>query len=143
MDNIDFNENCNSYNQETFNNESVNRDGLFVMNFNIRSLYKNGCCFSAYIDGLNKKPDVVVLSETWLKDGSYDDLPGYKAFNSVRTEKLGGGLSIFCRNNLDYKILEVSNSNTEVMEYVHVQLHNANKKPINIVGIYRAPGHGV
>ena len=37
----------------------------------------------------------------------------------------------------------MSNCNTEVIEYVHVKLHSPNKKTINIVGIYRAPSHGV
>ena len=50
---------------------------------------------------------------------------------------------IFCRNNLSFKALEVSDCNTEVIEYVHVKLHSPNKKTINIVDIYRAPSHGV
>ena len=37
----------------------------------------------------------------------------------------------------------MSNCNTEVIEFVHVKLHSPNKKTINIVGIYRAPSHGV
>ena len=106
-------------------------------------LIKNGWRFAPYIDGLNKKSDIIVLSEMWFNETNIDNLPGYKAFNSVRTKKTGGGLSTFCRNSLSFKALEVSNSNTEVIEYVHVKLHSPNKKTINIVGIYRAPSHGV
>ena len=50
---------------------------------------KKGWKFSPFIDGLNKKPDVNVY-ETIIYS-----LPGYKAFNSIRAEKTGDGLSIF------------------------------------------------
>ena len=56
---------------------------------------------------------------------------------------MGGGLSIFCRDVLSFKALEVSKSNSEVIEHVHVKLHSSNKKTVIIVGIYRAPSHGV
>ena len=72
-----------------------------------------------------------------------DNLPGYKAFNSVRTKKQRGGLSFFCRNDLFFQALEVSSSNTEIIEHVHVTFHSPNKITINIVGIYRASSHGV
>ena len=41
---------------------------------------------------------------------------------------MGGGLSVFCRNDITYIALEVSNSNTEVIEHVHVKLHRSNMK---------------
>ena len=47
------------------------------------------------------------------------------------------------KDDLSFKALEVSKSNSEVIEHVHVKLHSSNKKTINIVGIYRAPSHGV
>ena len=37
---------------------------------------------------MNKKADnIVVLSVTWFKESNTDNLPGYKAFNSIRTKK--------------------------------------------------------
>ena len=41
------------------------------------------------------KPDISVLSETWIDETNIEDLPGYKAFNSVRTEKLDGEFQFF------------------------------------------------
>ena len=58
-------------------------------------------------------------------------------------KKTGGGVSIFCRHDLSFKALEVSKSNSEVLEHAHAKLHSSIKKIINIVGIYRAPSHGV
>ena len=83
----------------------------------MRSLSKNGYSFAPYIDGLNKKPDVIVLSETWLRPEEIGDIPGYRSFNSVSTEKRAGhgGVSVFCRNDLSLKQIEVSNANTEIL----------------------------
>ena len=92
---------------------------------------------------MTKKPDLIVLGETWFNDTNNCNLPGNKAFNSVRTEKTGGGLLIFCRNYVSFKVLEVSNSDTEVHEHAHVKFHSPYKKTINIIGTYRASSHGV
>ena len=50
----------------------------------MRSFNKNGWKFAPCIDGLNKKPDMIVLSETWFKQANIYNLPGYKACNSLR-----------------------------------------------------------
>ena len=60
--------------------------------------------------GLNEKPGIVVLSETWFNETNIDNLPGYKPFNLVCTKKkTGGRLQLFCRNDLSFKALEASN----------------------------------
>ena len=46
--------------QESFNYNSTNFHGLFILSFNIRSLNKNGWRFVPFIDGLKKKPDIIV-----------------------------------------------------------------------------------
>ena len=48
---------------------------------------QNGQKFAPLIDGLNNKPDIIVLSEIWFNETNIVDLPGYKAFNSVCTKK--------------------------------------------------------
>ena len=44
-----------------------------------------------------KQPDVVILSETWLKEGEekYVDFKGYKYEGINREHKKGGGVSSF------------------------------------------------
>ena len=80
------------YGQDSFNFISTNFNGLFSLSFNIRLLNKNCWKFATYIDGLIKKPDIIMLIETWFNETSIDNTPGYKAFNSKRAEKTGGGL---------------------------------------------------
>ena len=95
MDSVDISENCRLYSQDSFNCKSTNFQGLFILSFNIRSLNKNGWRFTPYIDRLNKKPNIVIFSETWFTETNIDYLPGYKTFNSVRNKKIVGGLSFF------------------------------------------------
>ena len=51
-----------------------------------------------------------------------------------------------CRKYQVLKRIEVSDANTEVIEYVQVKLgsqsDNNKKETINIIGIYREPTHG-
>ena len=78
MDSVDISENFRLHSQGSFNLISTNFNGLFILSFNIRSLNKNGWKFAPYIDRLNKKPDIIVLSETWFNETNIDNLPGYK-----------------------------------------------------------------
>ena len=90
MDSLDISENCRLYSQYSFNCISTNFHCLFILSFNIRSLNENGRRFAPNIDGLNKKPDIIALSDTWFNETNFDNLPGYKAFNSERTKKKQG-----------------------------------------------------
>ena len=92
MDSVDISENCRLYSQDSFNINSTNFKGLFILSFNIRSLNKNVWKFAPYIDGLNKKQDIIVLSETWFNETNIDNLPEYKAFNSIQAGKTDSGL---------------------------------------------------
>ena len=90
MESVDISEKCRLYSQVCFNCNSTDFHGLFILTFNIRSLNKNGWRFAPHIDGLNKKPDIIVLSEKWFNETNIDNLPGYNALNFVRTKKTGG-----------------------------------------------------
>ena len=90
MDSVDISENCRLYSQDSFICNSTNFLGLFIVSFSIRLLNNNDWKFAPYIDGLNKKPSNILLSETWFNAANIDNLPGYKVFSSVHTEKTGG-----------------------------------------------------
>ena len=89
MDQVDKPDYCRLYSQDSFNFNSNIFKGLFISSFSTRSLNKNGWKFAPYIDGLNNKPDIIVLSETWFNETNINILPGYKAFSSIRPEKNG------------------------------------------------------
>ena len=66
------------YGQVSSDDNSTNFIGLFMLSFIIRFLSNNGRKFALYIDSLNKKLDINLLSEIWFEKTNIDILPGYK-----------------------------------------------------------------
>ena len=87
MDLISISENCKRCSQDSFNGNSTKFTGLILLSFTTWSSNKNGWKFALYIDGLNKKPDIIVFSETWLNGTKISKLLGHKSLKSVRTKK--------------------------------------------------------
>lgn len=50
--------------------------------------------------------DIICLQETFLRSGREYSLPGYTAVRNDRTERKGGGLSIYIRNPLKFGLLD-------------------------------------
>ena len=72
----------------------VNESGLVVLQLNIRGLSSKLPEFKHLLKNLadRKKPDVILLSETWLNKSSPKiSLPGYNIFNVHRTHKKAVG----------------------------------------------------
>ena len=73
---------------------------------NIRSFNKNINTFNIFLDTLVSKPDIILLTETWLTDT--DDpsiyLTYYKMFKTnriLKIKKKGGGVAIFAHKIVD------------------------------------------
>ena len=68
-----------------------------------------------------KFPDIVILSETWLKEGEekYINIQGYKYEGIVREHKKGGGIGILIKESLIYKNRVDLNANTQNRSYEH------------------------
>ena len=68
----------------------VNESDLVVLQLNIRGLSSKLADFKRLLENLadRKKPDVILLRETWLNKSSHKiSLPGYNTFNVHRTHK--------------------------------------------------------
>ena len=75
----------------------VNESDLIILQLNIRGLSSKLSRLKQLIENLAnmKKPDVILLSETWLNKSSPNViLPGCNIFNVHRTHKRGGGVSV-------------------------------------------------
>ena len=93
---------CLNYTCREFNDTFKNISNLFVMHLNIRSLYSNWDEFTSCLDMFKLKFSVIVITETWLDSCSlHYNLPGYKAFHTIRQNGRGGGVSIFVENSID------------------------------------------
>ena len=68
------------------------------MHENIRSFGKYLYEFHSFSSELSRSADVIVLPETWFSGDTCHDVQGYTGFHTYRTDKTGGGVSVFIRN---------------------------------------------
>lgn len=91
-----------------------------------------------------KKPDFVLLSETWLNDSSVD-LYGYESYIHsyiCRKDKTGGGVSIFSKETYNIEIItELSDILTPSAESLFLKVHNLSTKRAAIIGIIYRPSN--
>ena len=86
----------------------------------------------------------VCLLETWCdsldstKNSSYR-LHGYKSFPQTRDGRKGGGLCIFLRSTLSYKIRSDLNMNSDAIECLCLEISTKTSKNIILSLNYRPP----
>lgn len=102
---------CEYYNVQQFNsfNDSIATSSCFsTCHWNARSLPKHFDDFTNYLSSLNHEFSIIALSETWLTDSieMFYDIPLYKAVHNYRSLRVGGGVSIYAHNSLQYCVRE-------------------------------------
>ena len=132
---------CSYFSIETFNDKF---DGdsdakLFIFHHNIRSFRRNYSELAVYLDLLKSKFHVLVLTETWFCSDGLLDNEGYKAYHSVRSDRVGGGVSVFVLNSLKSYIIQPLTVNSGLIETCCVRILN-DRDSFLIFGIYRPPG---
>ena len=134
---------CKNFTIDHFNTLfSINNKRLMVLNFNIQCYDAKIDEFSAFIDKLKLKPEILVLTETWFSPMTCKEIPGYNAYHCTRPGVHDrGGVSIYVLKNLDLYLTHYSSNVSAELEHVHITLKhkNSNMKNIDIVGIYRPP----
>ena len=115
--------------------------GLSVIHLNVRSLLRK-------MDQLRllserNGADIITLSETWLNidiDDNEIELPGYSITRRDRSERTGGGVMIYIRENLVFNERnDLHNSN----EAIWIQVNRIRCKPLIIGCVYRPPNQQV
>ena len=83
---------------------SLNSSQLTIFHSNICSFHANIDELSATLSAMAKKPDIIVLTETWLNKCSCAgaDIEGYDSFHTFRDSESGrgGGVSVFLNSKL-------------------------------------------
>ena len=120
----------------------VNESDLVILQLNIRGLSSKLAEFKRLLKNLadSKKPDVILLSETWLNKSSPKiSLPGYNIYNVHRTHKKGGGVSILISSIIKscHKTVNIQ-LNTIELCLVKIKLEH-NQKNIVVGSLYRPP----
>lgn len=118
-------------------NEFSCRHGLGFLHVNARSLVPKLDIFKTWF--FIAKPDVVVVSETWLKPSIPDNVINMAGYDVFRTDRKGraGGVAIYVLEKFQGSVLH-STSIPHQFEFLAVQIVVANA-PLNIIGCYRPP----
>ena len=136
--NIQSNSRSNFYSSQEFNNLVQARyfnDKLSFLRLNIRSIRNKFDALINYLNSLDHKFSIIALTETWINnnDGDNFEIPGYNSTKLVRQNKIGGGISIFTRDDLNVKLRNdlIPENNTGVIETIFIEI--INKKSKNII----------
>ena len=84
-----------------------------ILQWNARSLVRNGQEFKKFIDRLDNEPEVICVQETWLRPCLDFVIPGYESVRLDRAEIRGrgvgevdtthGGCATFIKNGMQYR----------------------------------------
>lgn len=139
---------CKYYFQEGFNTDQFHssfkdiRDPFSLFHLNVRSFQSNFKSFQAYIDNLSVQFTIYGVTETWLNDGNYElfNLPNYEFISQHRSDRQGGGVGLFIKNQVDYiKRRDLSLFN-DILESMFIEITSKTSKNVIVGVIYRPPG---
>lgn len=105
---------------------------------NVRSLVPKIDLVRAWVQ--SSDPDVLVLSETWLKKSVSDssiDIGDYKLFRADRLSK-GGGVAIYVKSKFNANVIKYF-SKPKLFELLAVRLPLSSDCNITVIGSYKAP----
>lgn len=137
---------CSYYEVDKFGDHLESDSGLVVFNFNIRSFNKNFDNFSMMCSELKCNIDVIVLTETWFTDGLCGEIDGYHGHHTFRSDRIGGGVSIFVRIGISSAKIAETSLVTDFCEFCTVEINtttSGNSNKILIYGIYRPPNSSI
>ena len=101
-----------------------NNNCLTFLHLNMRSMVKKLDSLDALIKSLSHSPDVIALSETWLKEknSKYYCLNGYIAFHLTRSNRKGGGVSLLVKSNINSELIDEFSFIGEDMEICTIKM---------------------
>ena len=137
----EFADRCNSHNE-------IDK-GLSLLCYNIRSLPKKFSEFQILLESLKHNFDIIGLTETWLSPLNFDlySLEGYqKPVQKYRSSKRGGGIMLYIKNTVQYKIRQDLAIDHPLIEICIIEVESGSLNVCKnvIVGIiYRVPDSDV
>ena len=121
-------------------------NNFFVLQINSRSLINFFNKLELLLSALVTKPDVIAISETWLKKDQeiLCSIQGYHLISSPRLNKRGGGVCIYISNIHSY---DICNDSTIALgkccEYLHVKITTNLGNVYNVLNVYRPPSSNI
>ena len=100
----EFDDNCDYIDIDDRTKLSCDNRSLSLIQLNIRGLLSKSSVLNLLLTENigNVRPDLVLLCETWLNPNNFAkiDIPNYRLFGNVRSNKLGGGTGILVHKTL-------------------------------------------
>ena len=124
-------------------NETVDnsREKVFSMiHFNARSLSRNFDQIHAYLSSVKHQFSVIGISETWINPDSHTlfSLDGYHFIHADRPSGRGGGVALFIREDLNFKLCNCSQL-CKGVDYLCIDIDCKPFKNIIVGIVYRQP----
>ena len=119
-------------------------DQFSVLHLNIRSIKKNFENFELFLNSINFTFSVICLLETWWDDlatieKSLYELPNYNSTRQARSDRKGGGVSIYIHKSLDFTVKPDLSINNNDIESLTIKILSNKKRNTLINALYRPP----
>lgn len=95
-----------------------------LFHLNIRSLPANSNNMLGFMSNLNLSFDIMGITENWLTRYNKDlyDINGYDHINNIRSDRAGGGVSLFISSCIKYKELPEYSLISEHIECMFIEV---------------------
>lgn len=143
-----YNNNSDYFDELSFNKmiaKNFNGKNTFALfHLNIRSLPAKLTNMLCYFENVNIEFDVIGISESWLTSENKDlyFIQDYEHLSNTRTDKSGGGVSLFVASHIRYKELTEFHISNENIECIFIEA-TIDSKQVIVGVIYRPPNSNV
>ena len=116
------------------------RKGLGFLHLNIRSLLQHNKLDHVKILVSQADPDVLVLTESWLKSSTHDSMVAINDYNLFRIDRTtrGGGVAVYVKSHYSVTLLHAV-SVRSCFEFIALELSLSSNDCFVVIGVYRPP----
>ncbi|VEN61719.1 unnamed protein product [Callosobruchus maculatus] len=112
---------------------NISKNCIQILQWNARSIVAQKASLQHFL--INHDVDIIVISETWLKESQVFSLSGYNCIKKCRTNGTGG-VAIFIKQAIEFQEFKILQNFNSSIEACAVTL---NHLKYNIVSIYKPP----
>ena len=124
----------------THKHKQSTKSSIFqIVHWNCRSLYNKKAKILQYLE--TYKPNILILNEINCQEHIINFIShntSYQIEAKCRKNKRGGGVCIFIKSNIEYRIIKTPND----LESIGIQIEIKNEK-LNIYGYYNPPNRNI
>ena len=135
---------CQYYTENTFNTKFPPSDKFSIFHVNMRSIPNNLDKLIYYLEGIQHTFNIIAISETWLQEHNKTlyNIRGYNHEYVIRTNRVGGGVSLFIHSSLNYKVRTDLTLSLEDVNILFIEIpksEHKTKRKILLGLCYRPP----